>query len=868
MIDQSLHTAESNKSKRLNPPHVDYAEGLAFPSAEMAPKRARKRRKDQGGESTGKIEAREIEHLNERIAAEAPAPGTRTAPASARGMGSATSFDELPISSASASALRSAGFEQLTAVQRTCIPHALCGRDVLGSAKTGSGKTLAFLVPALERLFRKQWTSLDGLGVLVLAPTRELALQVFSNVRIVGKHHPYSGAVLIGGKEVATEKNRVAGVNVLVCTPGRLLQHMDETPHFECVSLQCLVIDEADRTLDMGFKPTLDAILSNLPPSWSGRQTMLFSATQGQSVGSLAKLSLSAPEYISVHAEAETSTPASLMQLYTEVKLEDKLEVLWSFIKSHLACKTLVFFSTCRQAQFVHEAFRQLRPGVTIRTIHGRVKQKRRLAVYDEFCKAKHMVLFATDIASRGLDFPAVDWVLQADCPETPDVYIHRVGRTARFKSTGKALTLLLPSELRMVSKLEEARVPIKRMEMNRRKRQPISSALKTLLSKDSQLKHFAQKAVSSYLRGVHLAGDREVFDTTSLPVAEFAVSLGLQNPPRLRFLSESNNSKRERLAQTKSSELRDDDAKEGYIREQQAAIHHDATDDDVNQEREGLHKEEEEVQFGLTGAGRSGDDPKANALRSSAKRRTLDIGDEESEDEHEESRDARAHLGTPSGDDHCKVPGNDDADGADERLLKQRLQNEQVLQQVRGQKPAKPPRRLKIKEGGVANRTGSKLVFTDSGEALPPLAKMSSGMALSGDANEYMNEAKMRFQRLAEERANVDAEDRKRERERVRKKHERIKEKKKSEDDIWKGQKQEPEAPVLDDDGGNISSGGSENEDEEHEAEERTRAAKQHRTAASKRELAHKGTQVTDASAAPGGLSELERAALSKLRK
>jgi ATP-dependent RNA helicase DDX10/DBP4 len=149
-------------------------------------------------------------------------------------------FDGLPLSQATALGLKDGNFVTMTSIQKAALPHALSGRDVLGAAKTGSGKTLSFLIPALERLYRSKWTSLDGLGVLILSPTRELALQIFEVLRKIGKHHSFSAGLLIGGKDLRQEQDRVGRMNILVCTPGRLLQHMDQTPDFFCDNLQML----------------------------------------------------------------------------------------------------------------------------------------------------------------------------------------------------------------------------------------------------------------------------------------------------------------------------------------------------------------------------------------------------------------------------------------------------------------------------------------------------------------------------------------------------------------------------------------------------------------------------------------------------
>lgn len=252
-------------------------------------------------------------------------------------------------------------------------------RPGAGAAKTGSGKTLAFLIPLVEKLYRLRWSNMDGLGALVISPTRELALQIFDELRKargsqhasvpealvlnvafvppqVGKNHSFSAGLLIGGKDVQAEADRIHGMNVLVSTPGRLLQHMDQTPNFDCGGLQVLVLDEADRILDMGFATTLNAIVGNLPRK---RQTMLFSATQNKSVKDLARLSLKDPEFLSVHAESTTATPVKLQQVYATCELPEKMDVLWSFVKTHLKCKVIVFLSTCKQARMLHAA----RPG-------------------------------------------------------------------------------------------------------------------------------------------------------------------------------------------------------------------------------------------------------------------------------------------------------------------------------------------------------------------------------------------------------------------------------------------------------------------------------------------------------------------------
>ncbi|KAF2285789.1 hypothetical protein GH714_007795 [Hevea brasiliensis] len=374
--------------------------------------------------------------------------------------------------------LKKSDYVSMTEIQRASLPHALCGRDILGAAKTGSGKTLAFVIPVLEKLHREwRWGHEDGVGCIIISPTRELAGQLFDVLKALG-----------------------------------------------------------DRILDVGFKKTLNAIISQLPKH---RQTLLFSATQTKSVQDLARLSLKDPEYVGVHEKSTTSTPDRLQQTAMIVPLEQKLDMLWSFIKAHLNSKILVFLSSCKQVKFVFEAFKKLRPGIPLKCLHGKMKQGKRMVIYSQFCE-KRSVLFSTDVASRGLDFnKAVDWVVQVDCPEDVASYIHRVGRTARYASVGRSVLFLTPSEMKMLEKLQEAKVPVQFIKANNKRLQPVSGLLSALLVKDSDLQDLAKKAFVTYLRSIHIQKDKEVFDVMKLPIDEFSASMGLPMTPKLRFLNQ-----------------------------------------------------------------------------------------------------------------------------------------------------------------------------------------------------------------------------------------------------------------------------------------------------------------------------------------
>ncbi|CAG0879202.1 unnamed protein product [Darwinula stevensoni] len=446
-------------------------------------------------------------------------------------------FQDLPLCKKTQRGLWDAGYQFLTEIQRESIPLSLQGCDVLGAAKTGSGKTLAFIIPVLERLMSMQWTALDGLGVLIITPTRELAYQIFEILKKVGKYHDFSAALIIGGRDWAYERMRMDRMNIIICTPGRLLQHMDENPLFDCTNLKMLVLDEADRILDMGFQDTLNAIIENLPPS---RQTLLFSATQTRH--DLARLGLKEPKHVWVHEESQASTPDGLTQIYMVCPLEMKLDLLWSFIKNHLHHKTLVFMATCREVKYVFEAFSRLRPGVPLMLLYGQLSQNRRMSIYEDFCRKKRVVLFATDIAARGLDFPSVDWVVQYDCPENADEYIHRAGRTARINRKGNSILFLLPTEEKaMIQHLSEKKIPIKKIQVNESKTVSIQKKLEEMLARDIELKERAQRAFRTYIKSVFFAKDKEVFHLEALDTPAFARSLGLVVRPRVRFLEKFN---------------------------------------------------------------------------------------------------------------------------------------------------------------------------------------------------------------------------------------------------------------------------------------------------------------------------------------
>lgn len=496
------------------------------------------RKSNQERQDNKKNELNKIEELNEKIQQWDIKPNSSMTL-------QAKKFSDLPLSPKIIKGLSDNGFTKMTAIQQHSIPVSLQNWDILASAQTGSGKTLAFLIPILEKLYKMQWSEFDGLGALVISPTRELAIQTYEVLLKIGKQFNLAAGLVIGGKDLKFEMERIYKMNILVCTPGRLLQHMDQSTGFDVSNLQMLVLDEADRCLDMGFKKTLDAIISNLP---NERQTMLFSATQSQSLDSLARLSLS--DYKTVEdptlrnivssikdKDNKTTTPASLQQSYCTVQLPKKLDMLYSFMKTHLKAKMIVFLSSSKQVHFVYETLRKLQPGISLLHLHGRQKQTYRTDVLDKFSKAQHAVLFATDVVARGIDFPAVDWVVQVDCPEDVDTYIHRAGRSARNGKNGKNLLILTPSEEEgMLKRLNARNIEPKRLNIKESKMRSITNNLQSLLFQDPELKYLAQKAFISYVKSIYVQKDKEVFKFEELPSEDFAKSLGLPGAPKVKF--------------------------------------------------------------------------------------------------------------------------------------------------------------------------------------------------------------------------------------------------------------------------------------------------------------------------------------------
>ncbi|GKT57531.1 ATP-dependent RNA helicase HAS1 [Colletotrichum tofieldiae] len=441
-------------------------------------------------------------------------------------------FAQLNLSEKTMKAIKEMGFTKMTEIQRRGIPPLLSGKDVLGAAKTGSGKTLAFLIPAVEMLHALRFKPRNGTGVIVVSPTRELALQIFGVARELMAHHSQTYGIVIGGANRRAEADKLQkGVNLLIATPGRLLDHLQNTP-FVFKNLKSLIIDEADRILEIGFEDEMRQIVKILPKN--DRQTMLFSATQTTKVEDLARISLRpGPLYVNVDEEKQHSTVENLEQGYVICDADKRFLLLFSFLKRNLKKKVIVFFSSCNSVKYHAELLNYI--DLPVLDLHGKQKQQKRTNTFFEFCNAKQGTLICTDVAARGLDIPAVDWIVQVDPPDDPRDYIHRVGRTARgANSKGRSLMFLQPSEVGFLTHLKEARVPVVEFDFPANKIANIQSLLEKLINQNYYLNKSAKDGYRSYLHAYASHSLRTVFDINKLDLAKVAKSFGFSTPPRV----------------------------------------------------------------------------------------------------------------------------------------------------------------------------------------------------------------------------------------------------------------------------------------------------------------------------------------------
>nr|XP_021193908.2 ATP-dependent RNA helicase DDX18 [Helicoverpa armigera] len=432
-------------------------------------------------------------------------------------------------------ALTSMGLEKPTRIQAEVLPHLLQGKDLIGAAKTGSGKTLAFLIPVVDTLIKLGWSAKSGTGCVILSPTRELALQTFDVLKKLLVQINLSHCLIVGGEKRAKDVIKLKkGANIIVSTPGRLLDHLQGTENFNCDKLKCLVLDEADKLLEAGFKKHITGIINLLPTK---RQTVLFSATMGENVKNLASLAMRTDPVIISVTDNKTSTVSGLQQGYYICPVEKRISWLYKMLKKSKKLKVMVFFSSCKSVDFHYEFFGE-HCKANVLSIHGQQSQARRKEAYHSFIEAQNGVLFCTDVAARGLDIPSVDWIVQYDPPSDPKEYIHRVGRTARgLNNKGNAVILLRPEEKNFIEFLQKEKVFLDKYSFGDPPDE-VQEMLENLIASNGVMKTLARKAYLSFLRCYKTHPLKKIFDINSLDLKLAAKAFGFLEQPHVDFLT------------------------------------------------------------------------------------------------------------------------------------------------------------------------------------------------------------------------------------------------------------------------------------------------------------------------------------------
>ena len=459
-------------------------------------------------------------------------------------------FSDFSINSSILSNLERLGYEKATQVQSESIPIALNGEDIIGSAKTGSGKSLAFLIPAIQKVYEEP--KKKEIEILIITPTRELALQLYDLAKDLLTGNSEIIALLIGGENRKKEALKLlsGNIRIIVATPGRLLDHMENTKNFDYSKINMLIIDEADKILKIGFEEEIKEIIKKIPKN---RQTLLFSATITPKVEDL--ITLSVREYKNIHIKnTDDPSVSTLEQGFINIEADKKFLFLFTFIKKNLNRKIIIFFSTCKEVEFFSNLLNYV--DVPVLSISGDYKQQKRSTTFIEFCSLEKGILLCTDVAQRGLDIPDIDWVIQYDPPHDPEEYLHRVGRTARgANKIGKALLMILPNEIGFIRLLQLYKIKIEEFEFPENKLAKIQEQFEKLVNKkDHYLLNLATEAYRAYLHAYNTNNDKDNFNIEKLDLIKLCKSFGLLSPPfvhlNIKFSTNSsrrkNNRKRE----------------------------------------------------------------------------------------------------------------------------------------------------------------------------------------------------------------------------------------------------------------------------------------------------------------------------------
>ncbi|KAL4707278.1 hypothetical protein ACJJTC_019816 [Scirpophaga incertulas] len=425
------------------------------------------------------------------------------------------------ISSLTLRAVKDLGFKYMTRIQSEVLPKALDGADIVATAKTGSGKTLAFLIPLVETVVKLQDELKQGTFSIIVSPTRELAIQTYTVLgEIISHHDRITSTIVIGGENRKKQSEKLSqGINIIVATPGRLLDHM-RSKEFDYGHVKCLVLDEADKIFQYGFEEDLKKIINLLPKE---RQTLLFSATTSERTDALVKSAMK-NDVTSINTSEDnvTATVEGLNQGYAVCETEYRLWWLHKILKKTQNQKVMVFFSSCKSVVFHHKFFTNYCNMTTLLCIHGKMNQLDRTTTIGKFYDSDKITLFCTDLAARGLDIPAVDWIVQFDPP---------VGRTARgIDKVGNAVLLLRREEEDFVAYLKGFKIYLNKFE-SWDKFSNLQPKLDMALS-TPEFYNLAVEAYEGYIRALEVRKLKQIFNLLKMDFEKVAKSFGLKEKP------------------------------------------------------------------------------------------------------------------------------------------------------------------------------------------------------------------------------------------------------------------------------------------------------------------------------------------------
>ncbi|KAF7684147.1 putative ATP-dependent RNA helicase ddx18 [Astathelohania contejeani] len=428
-------------------------------------------------------------------------------------------FTDLKLTPELQKVLKSNNFEVLTPIQASTITPIMEGRNIIARAQTGSGKTLAFAVPTIEIISKIDEKT--GIMALIIAPTRELAMQTYDLIQKLVKSVNLTVGLCIGGVSRRKEEKMFQNdPSIIVSTPGRLLDHIKSTG-IRLSNVKILIIDEFDKMLEIGFEETIIKILKRLP---SKRQNLLFSATMDDKM----KYMVTMEDPLFINIENNENIKNNLKEYFIKCTESERISILNSLLKKNI--KTIVFFNSCNSVIFHYNLFQYWR--FKCWGLHGNMKQNKRNQAFKEFGKADDGILFCTDVCARGIDFSDIERIVQYDPPLSEREYVHRIGRTARAGKKGIAILFLHSFEISFIDKLNE--IKEKKFESK-----DITKKLFKLIEQNYYLRGLAINALKSYIHAYKGHPLKENFDISNLNIENVAKSFGFQRLPKIDFLDQ-----------------------------------------------------------------------------------------------------------------------------------------------------------------------------------------------------------------------------------------------------------------------------------------------------------------------------------------